>query len=199
MSTPVAKTIRLSISATMLGLSQVQLGAEEVFTDAQWNQTAAVAPRAQPTGEVVGKSLLSIGLSLAFVLALAVFLGWLVKRLGVKRLVQAKGSHLSVVDTVSLGFKRQASLVRLGNQVVLVGVGEHEVTHLGTFPAAVLDQEQSAAVAVAATEVGTPTSPPAPAEPPDPAFRALRSGERGAGSGEPDATFHNLLNSVLKR
>ena len=180
MRTPVAKTIRLSISATTLLLGQVQLGAEEVFTDAQWNQAATVAPRAQPTAEIVGKSLLSIGLSLAFVLALAVFLGWLVKRLGVKRLVQPKGRHLSVVDTVTLGFKRQASLVRLGNQVVLVGVGEHEVTHLGTFPAAVLDQEQPAAVAVASAEVGAPASPPAPVEPQDPAFR-------------------NLLSTVLKR
>lgn len=180
MRTPVAKTIRLSISATTLLLGQVQLGAAEVFTDAQWNQAAAVAPRAQPTSEVVGKSLLSIGLSLAFVLALAVFLGWLVKRLGVKRLVQAKGRHLRVVDTVSLGFKRQASLVRLGNQVVLIGVGEHEVTHLGTFPAAMLDQEESDVPAVAPAEVSAPANPPATAEPQDPAFR-------------------NLLSTVLKR
>ena len=77
-------------------------------------------------------------------------------------------------------FKDQPLVLRLGNQVVLVGVGEHEVTHLGTFPAAVLDQEQPAAVAVASAEVAVPASPPAPVEPQDPAFR-------------------NLLSTVLKR
>ena len=181
MRTPVAKTIRLSISATTLLLGQLQLGAEEVFTDAQWNQAAPVTPRAQPTTEVVGKSLLSIGLSLAFVLALAVFLGWLVKRLGVKRLVQAKSRHLSVVDNVSLGFKRQASLVRLGNQVVLIGLGEHELTHLATFPASILEQDDSAALPKSGSEtVPVSAAMPPAAEVQDPAFR-------------------NLLTAVLKR
>jgi flagellar biosynthetic protein FliO len=181
MRIPVANTIRLSISATTVLLAAGQVSAEEVFTDAQWNQASPVIPRAQPTGEIVGKSLVSIGLSLAFVLALAVFLGWLVKRLGVKRLVQAKGRHLNVVDSVSLGFKRQASLVRLGNQVVLIGLGEHELTHLATFPASILEQDEAVAPPKAEGD-SKPTAavPPPAAEVQDPAFR-------------------NLLASVLKR
>jgi flagellar biosynthetic protein FliO len=107
------------------------------------------------------------------VLALAVFLGWLVKRLGVKRLVQPKGRHLSVVDSVSLGFKRQASLVRVGHQVVLIGVGEHEVTHLGTFAAAILDQGEPTVPALISADPSAPANPPASAGPQDPAFRTL--------------------------
>jgi flagellar biogenesis protein FliO len=181
MRTPVAKTIRLSISATTLLLALGQARSEEVFTDAQWNQASPVTPRAQPTGEVVGKSLMSIGISLAFVLALAVFLGWLVKRLGVKRLVQAKGRHLVVVDNVSLGFKRQASLVRLGNHVVLIGLGEHEVTHLATFPASILEQDE----AVAQPKPGAEAVPPSAAIPPAAEVQ--------------DPAFRNLLATVLKR
>lgn len=163
----VAKTIRLSTSATiLLWLAPLGAAAEEVFTDAQWSQTSAAAPHAQPSGEIVGKSLLSIGISLVVVIALALVLGWLVKRLGVKRLVQAKGRHLEVVDSVALGFKRQASLLRIGDQVVLVGVGEHEVTHLATLPAAVLDERTAEPVPAA------PAEPAAPAVP-DPAFRTL--------------------------
>lgn len=164
---PVAKTILLSSSATiLLWLAPQGSAAEEVFTDAQWSQTSAAAPRAQPSGEIVGKSLLSIGMSLGVVIALALVLGWLVKRLGVKRLVQARGRHLEVVDSVALGFKRQASLLRIGDQVILVGVGEHEVTHLATLPATVLEERKAEPAPV------TPAEPSAPAAP-DPAFRTL--------------------------
>lgn len=165
---PVAKTILLSSSATiLLWLGPTASAAEEVFTDAQWTQTSAAAPRAQPSGEIVGKSLLSIGMSLAVVIALALVLGWLVKRLGVKRLVLAKGRHLEVVDSVALGFKRQASLLRIGDQVILVGVGEHEVTHLATLPASVLEERG------AGSEETAPAPAPAVAAPPDPAFSRL--------------------------
>lgn len=163
----VVKTILLSTSATiLLWLAPLGPAAEEVFTDAQWSQTSAAAPRAQPSGEIVGKSLLSIGISLVVVIALALVLGWLVKRLGVKRLVQAKGRHLEVVDSVALGFKRQASLLRIGDRVILVGVGEHEVTHLATLPASVLEERKAEAAPVAAAE-------PAIAAAPDPAFGNL--------------------------
>ncbi len=167
MRKPVVKTILLSTSATiLLWLAPLGSAAEEVFTDAQWSQTSAAAPRAQPSGEIVGKSLLSIGISLVVVIALALVLGWLVKRLGVKRLVQAKGRHLEVVDSVALGFKRQASLLRIGDQVILVGVGEHEVTHLATLPASVLEERKAEPASAAQAE-------PVVAAAPDPALRTL--------------------------
>jgi flagellar biosynthetic protein FliO len=172
----VVKPILLSISATML-LALVGLGAtaaEPVFTDAQWAATSAATSKATPTGELVGSSLLSIALSLAVVVALAVVLGWLVKRLGVKRLVQPKGRHLEVLDAIGVAYKRQVTLVRIGNQAVLIGLGEHEMTHLATLPLSVIDLPAAAVSplpgAVAVTG-GVPTSEmPAP---PDPAFRTL--------------------------
>ena len=165
---PVVKTILLSTSATVLLWLAPLAGAQEVFTDDQWSHSTATAPSAQPTGEIVGKSLLSIGLSLVAVLALAILLGWLVKRLGVKRLVQAKGQYLEVIESVPVAFKRQVSLLRLGDQVVLVGVGEHEVTHLATMPASILVDRERTPAAVAEVQPSAP-----PATPPDPAFRTL--------------------------
>jgi flagellar biosynthetic protein FliO len=117
----------------------------------------------------VGSSLLAIGGSLLLVIALAVVLGWLVKRLGVKRLIQAKGNYLEVIESVPLGFKRQASLLRIGDIVVVVGVGEQELVTLATLPASTVLREPPAALKPAAE---TSSVPPAMAAP-DPAFRVL--------------------------
>ena len=164
-----AKPILMFISATMLVamplIAPRVFAADEVFTDAQWSQTANARP-ATPDASPVGSSLLAIGGSLVFVIALAVVLGWLVKRLGFKRLVQAKGRYIEVIESVPLGFKRQASLVRIGDIVVLVGVGEHELTTLATLPASTVLREAPATL--------TPAAPAEPATaPPDPAFRSL--------------------------
>ena len=165
--------ILLLISTTV---QPAATASEPVFTDAQWTATAPRPSQAAPTADLVGSSLLSIGISLAAVIALAVFLGWLVKRLGVKRLVQPKGRHLEVIDSVALGFKRQASLIRLGDQLILVGIGEQGVSHLATLPARVLGED----AAPPALAPATATAPvPAAAPTPDPAF-------------------HNLLTKVLK-
>lgn len=180
-----AKPILMFISATVLAAlpltTPTASAAEEVFTDAQWSQTAA-SKSATPTASPVGSSLLAIGGSLLFVLALAVVLGWMVKRLGVKRLVQAKGRYLEVIESVPLGFKRQASLVRIGDIVVLVGVGEHELTTLATLPASTVMREALSSSAMASSALSSsgqsspalaaPGVPPAPA-PADPAFRSL--------------------------
>ena len=174
------KAIPLSISATAAPATSAAVllcgswclagtgAAEDVFTDAQWSQSAgpkASAPSAAP----VGSSLMAIGMSLVAVIALAVLLGWLVKRLGVKRLVQSKGRYLEVIESVPLGFKRQVSLVRLGDVVVLVGVGEHELTTLATLPVTSVIRDEP----MAPSPSGSPTVAPTSSAPPDSAFRAL--------------------------
>ena len=174
-----AKPNLMFISATMLLAALLTASAyatEEIFTDAQWSQTAA-SKSAAPSASPVGSSLLAIAGSLVFVIALAVVLGWLVKRLGVKRLVQAKGRYIEVLDSVPLGFKRQASLVRIGDIVVLVGVGEHELTTLATLPASTVLRDTPVSP-VAHSEQGSPIMPTA--APP------------------PDRTFHTLLAKVIK-
>jgi flagellar protein FliO/FliZ len=163
----VVNPILLLISTTV---QPAATASEPVFTDAQWTAAAPRPNPAAPTTDLVGSSLLSIGISLAAVIALAVFLGWLVKRLGVKRLVQPKGRHLEVVDSVALGFKRQASLIRLGDQVILVGISEQGVSHLATLPAHILGGETALGVSGV---LPAPASGAAPVPPPDPAFRNL--------------------------
>ncbi len=148
--------------------------AEEVFTDSQWSQTAASKPAA-PSASPVGSSLLAIGGSLLVVVALALVLGWLVKRLGVKRLIQAKGRYLEVIESVPLGFKRQASLLRIGDIVVVVGIGEHELVTLATLPASTVLRELPSA--------------PTPLTPVLPGFAVAT---------EPDPTFRTLLSKVIK-
>ncbi len=183
-----AKPILMFISATVLvllpGIMPVAAYAEEVFTDSQWNQTAASKP-AVPDASPVGSSLLAIGGSLLVVIALAVVLGWLVKRLGVKRLIQAKGNYLEVIESVPLGFKRQASLLRIGDIVVVVGVGEHELVTLATLPASTVLREPPAALTPAALKSAA-LKPVAETSPVPSAMPA------------PDQAFRVLLNKVIK-
>lgn len=131
-----------------------------VFSDAEWASSQPATPgpaAAAPTATaVVG----SVAVSLVVVVGVAVGLGLLLKRLGVRRLVAGKGRHLEVVESVPVAFKRQVSLVRIGDQVVLVGVGEHELCHLGTLPASVLALPPAAAPAAPSPAV--PAAPVAP-------------------------------------
>ena len=55
--------------------------------------------------------------------------------------------------------------MRVGDQVVLVGGGEHELTALGTFPAA--------GFAPAPAPVAAPAAPPVPPAPVDGRFAGL--------------------------
>jgi flagellar biogenesis protein FliO len=143
--------------------------AAPLFSDAEWNRhnsavtTSASATSAQVGSEVpVGPSIASLLGGLVLVVGLAVGLGWTAKRLGMKRLIQGQGKHLTVIETVPIGFKRQATLLRLGDQVLVVGLGEHECCHLGTFAAAALGLPNT-----------TPAQPsPLPAKP-DGAFAGI--------------------------
>jgi flagellar biogenesis protein FliO len=133
--------------------------ASAVFTDAEWDRAQpASATGAGVAGPSAGAALTSVALSLVVVVGVAIGLGLLVKRLGVKRLVAGKGRHLEVVETIPVALKRQVALVRFGGQVVLVGIGEHELCHLGTFPAPA-GSEPAPAAAVPAEAV--PAAPSA--------------------------------------
>ncbi len=153
----------------LIGLTMPLLAADPVFTNEEWDRaqaaqrpSTAAGPTAAPA---TGPALVSIGLSLAAVVALAVALGWVVKKAGVKRLLPRRGDHLEVLESLPLAFKRQVYLVRVGEQVVLVGAGEHELTALGTFPAA--------GFAPAPVPVAAPATTPVPPAPVDGRFAGL--------------------------
>ena len=80
----------------------------------------------------------SIVIPLLAVAALVAGIGWLAKRAGVKRLLPRRSEHLEVVESLVIGPKRTLTLVRCGDQVLLLGLGEHEISALGTFPASLV-------------------------------------------------------------
>lgn len=129
------------LAAFAFAIAPSPVWAGEVFTDAEWaatNRTPAPAAAGPDAG-----SLLVVAASLLLVAGLAVGLGWLARRAGADKALLRRGKHLEIVDTVAVGFKRQLTLVKLGDQVVLVGQGEHELHTLGTFPATVLGQAET--------------------------------------------------------
>jgi flagellar biogenesis protein FliO len=89
-------------------------------------------------------------------------LAYAARRLGMKRVLPGRGRHLTVVETVPLGFKRSVSLLRIGDQVLVVGQGEHDLSHLATLPASVLDAVQERPAVVPAPDAPAPTTPAPP-------------------------------------
>lgn len=161
----------LTVMATAAAADPASTSA--VFTDAEWEK-AQPATMAVPGGSApsAGAALASVVVSLVVVAGVAVGLGLLVRRLGVKRLVAGKGRHLEVVETIPVALKRQVCLVRFGGQVVLVGIGEHELCHLGTFPA----PAEPAAAIPASAPPATPVPVTAPVAPS--AFQQVLAGLR---------------------
>jgi flagellar protein FliO/FliZ len=161
-SVPVVKRIALSLLATG-ALSAVE-AAPDLITAEEWQRSESRP--GQTTAPSAAGGLASIGGSLVLVVILVIGLGFLVKRLGVRRLLPSKGRHLELLDTLPIAYKRQVALVRLGDQAVLIGLGEHDLHALGSVPLAKL----SAEMAVAEPEPVVTSATPPPAPPSDPAF-----------------------------
>lgn len=163
------------VLAAVLPLGAVEpASASAVFTDAEWDKAQpASATGAGVAGPSAGAALASVAVSLVVVVVVAVGLGLLVKRLGVKRLVAGKGRHLEVVETIPVALKRQIALVRFGGQVVLVGIGEHELCHLGTFAAPAGSEPAPVMPAAAVPADAAPAAPAAPS-----AFQQVLAGLR---------------------
>ena len=85
--------------------------------------------------------LVSVGL----IVAVALVLAYAAKRWGGRRIMPGKGRHLVLIETVPLAFKRSVSLVRIGDQILVIGQGEHELHQLAILPASTLDLQSRAA------------------------------------------------------
>jgi flagellar protein FliO/FliZ len=70
---------------------------------------------------------------LAIVMAVIYGLYWVLKQVKASREATAEGSGLKTLATLPLGQNRAMHLVRAGDEVVLVGVGEHGVTPIRTY------------------------------------------------------------------
>jgi flagellar protein FliO/FliZ len=97
-----------------------------------------------------GGSLVRTFLGLAVVVAVIYGLYWLLRQVKKSREERAHGTGLHVETTVPLGPNRSLNLVRVGRELVLVGVAEQGVVPIRTYT-----EEEADALGI------TPTEPPA--------------------------------------
>jgi flagellar biogenesis protein FliO len=115
--------------------------ATPLFSDAEWQRAQGGAAQPQAgSNEVVAKAGLGLLLSLVAIAVIAGVLAIIMRKMGMKRVLPGRGRHLTVIETVPLGFKRSVSLLRIGDHVLVVGQGEHDLSHLATLPASILDE-----------------------------------------------------------
>ena len=142
-----------------------------VFSDAEWQRSQGASGSAPADGGgVVGKAAIGLLLSLLAIAVIAGGLAYMARKFGMRRVLPGRGRHLTVIETVPLGFKRSVSLVRIGDQVLVVGQGEHDLSHLATLPASILDEQAGKPVEQPVVATAAPVAPTAP---PSSAFRAV--------------------------
>jgi flagellar biosynthetic protein FliO len=143
------------LAMLLLGSLLAAADAAPVFTDQEWSatQTQQVA---HPPAEAPGwGAVISMGGGLVVVVALAVGLAWLAKRMNAKRLLGGRGRTMELIETIQVGPRRQLALVRLGGQWLVVGLGEKELTHIATMPAPAEGAAPSAPPSPFATELAS--------------------------------------------
>jgi flagellar protein FliO/FliZ len=90
----------------------------------------------EKAAEAVGSSgggLVRTIVGLAVVIGVIYGLTWVLKQVKASKQDTTAGSGLASVATLPLGTNRSLHLVRAGDEVVLVGAGEHGVTHIRTY------------------------------------------------------------------
>jgi flagellar protein FliO/FliZ len=101
-----------------------------------------------------GGSLVRTFLGLAVVVAVIYGLYWILRQVKKSREERAHGQGLHVETTVPLGPNRSLNLVRVGRELVLVGVAEHGVVPIKTYT-----EEEADALGLTTPEP-TPTEQP---------------------------------------
>jgi flagellar protein FliO/FliZ len=90
------------------------------------------AAPAQAAGSAGGGLVRTI-VGLAVVIGVIYGLYWILKQVKASREDTASGSGLKTLATLPLGTNRSLHLVRAGEEIVLVGAGEHGVTPIRTY------------------------------------------------------------------
>lgn len=152
-------TARLSRIATLcVALLAWAPGSEAPFiSDKDWEAQKNSAPAGTESAPVSpGRALATMTVAVVIIIGLGIGAVVLIRRLGTRRGSAGSARHLSVVETLPVGVKRSLLVVRLGDQVVLVGSHEQGLTALAQMPATVLAAEGASPAAASA-------SAPAPA------------------------------------
>ncbi len=129
----------------------------ELIPDADWDRSRKSTAPAD-SGAAATSAVVPMLISLVVVVGLAIGLGWLAKRVGAKRAFAGRGRHGEVIETIPIGYKRSVTLLRVGDHLVLIGQGEHELSNLGTLPASALTPGTTP-VAAAASQAAAPAAP----------------------------------------
>lgn len=161
-TTPVSpEKLALSAGSAVPGDAPSASTAAPLFSDAEWQHGQAGATQPQSGSGVVAKAGLGLLLSLVAIAIIAGVLAIVLRKLGMRRVLPGRGRHLTVIETVPLGFKRSVSLLRIGDQVLVVGQGEHDLSHLATLPASILNEPKPKTVepVIDAPIVGQPPPP----------------------------------------
>ena len=120
-------------SSTKEALSQKIAWGDEV-------KTKAAKEEPQESLNIVG-AMTQMFMGLMFVIGLMLAVAWCYRRWG-RRIVhnQMGRQHMELIESMSIGVKRQVSLVRVADQVFILGQGEHEIATLGTITLAALNE-----------------------------------------------------------
>jgi flagellar protein FliO/FliZ len=121
-----------SAGAAVLGLlllAPAALAADGESTPLHLSQPSSTA--AQPASS--GGGLVRTIVGLAVVIGVIYGLYWVLKQVKAAREDKALGTGLQTLATLPLGQNRSMQLIRAGDEVVLVGVGEGGVTPIRTY------------------------------------------------------------------
>src|SRR3954463_11696042 len=123
-----------SAGAAVLGL--LLLAPAALAADGERTPLNLSQPKATPAadaGSSAGGGLVRTIVGLAIVIGVIDGLYWILKQVKASREDKASGAGLKTLATLPLGQNRAMHLVRAGDEVVLVGVGEHGVTPIRTY------------------------------------------------------------------
>ena len=145
-------TLRIWTCLVLLACTAIDLSASEVdpvakpaaITEEAMNQridwdkeeNALVSPKTQDVEQLdVVTAMTQMGLGLLFVIGLLISAAWAYRRWG-RRLVQSQMGqrHMELIESMNVGVKRQVLLLRVQDQVLVIGQGEHELQTLSTMP-----------------------------------------------------------------
>jgi flagellar protein FliO/FliZ len=126
--TPAFKSAGTAVLGLLL-LAPTALAADGESTPLKLNDDAAPSQAAGSAGGGLVRTIVG----LAVVIGVIYGLYWILKQVKASREETASGSGLKTLATLPLGTNRSLHLVRAGEEIVLVGAGEHGVTPIRTY------------------------------------------------------------------
>lgn len=133
------------------------------ISDADWDRGASVAGTRDAgtteAGEGSARPILALVLGLSFLVVVTVGGVLLVRFAARRRVGSGSARHLHMIESLPLGLKRSLHLVRLGDQVLVVGSHEQGLTAVTSVPIATLPELLEAEARVEAA-IAEPAVPP---------------------------------------